>query len=127
MDLLKINDCVAEARILEKYKGLVFQDPDTEVNFTVHGENLEFHRGNKDGGWHLISNLSDESVEDKGFTIGEVITGMIADSVQRPGVEIIRAEDSEGTELGTYIQDLGDDEEELDRSWQISEGLQLSV
>ena len=43
-ELLKQNDCVAEAMFLEKYKGLVFWDPDTKVNFTIHKDNLEFRR-----------------------------------------------------------------------------------
>jgi len=111
-----MNDCVAEARILEKYRGLVFWDPDTEANFTVHEDNLEFHRG-KDGGWHLIGNSSDESVEDEGFAIGEMIIGMIADTEQRPGVEIIREEEEEEvTELGTDIWATDEVEEEADTS-----------
>ena len=35
--LLQANDCVAEARILEKYKELVFYDPDTKKTFKVWG------------------------------------------------------------------------------------------
>ena len=31
VELLKMNDCVAEAKLLEKYKDLVFYDPDTQV------------------------------------------------------------------------------------------------
>ena len=88
-EILKKNDCVAEARLLEKYKDLVFFDPDTQVNFTVHGDNLEFRRG-KDGGWNLIGNSSDDGVEDEGFAIGEMIIDMIADTQQGPAVEIIR-------------------------------------
>ena len=110
-----MNDCVAEARILEKYKGLVFWDPDTEANFTVHEENLEFHRG-KDGGWHLIGNSSNVNVEDEGFAIGEMIIGMIADTVQRQGVEIIREEEVELTELADDVWANEEVEEEPDRS-----------
>ena len=32
-ELLQVNDCVAEACILEKYKDLVFYDPDTKKTF----------------------------------------------------------------------------------------------
>jgi len=49
-DILKMNDCVAEARILEKYKGLVFWDPDTEANFTVHEETSDFTGVKMEGG-----------------------------------------------------------------------------
>jgi len=41
-DLLKKNDCVMEAMLLEKYKGIVFWDTDIKVTFTVHEDNLEF-------------------------------------------------------------------------------------
>jgi len=119
-EVLKTNDCVAEARILEKYKALVSRDPDTKVNFIVHDDNLHFCRG-KDGGWHLIGNSSDESVEDEGFVIGEMVIGMIAETEQRPGVEIIHGEEEETTELArdVWAKDNDEDEvddEELDRS-----------
>ena len=44
-ELLQVNDCVAEARILEKYKDLLIFDPDTGKNVKVWGRNLEFHKG----------------------------------------------------------------------------------
>ena len=40
--------------------------PDTNVDFTVQRDKLEFCRG-KEGGWNLIGNSSDESVEDGGL------------------------------------------------------------
>ena len=114
-DLLKMNDCVVEAKILEKYKGLIFWDPDTEANFTVHEENFKFHRG-KVGGWHLIGNLSDESVEDEGFAIGEMIIGIIANTEQRSGVEIIRKGEVELTELADDVWANEEVEEEPEHS-----------
>ena len=48
-ELLKKNDCMVEAMLLEKHNGLVFWDPDTKVNFIIHGDNLEF-RCEKVGG-----------------------------------------------------------------------------
>ena len=60
-EFLKKNDCVTEAMLLEKYKGLVFWGPDTKVDFTVQRDKLEFFHG-KEGGWNLIGNSSDESV-----------------------------------------------------------------
>jgi hypothetical protein len=38
----KKNDCVAEARLLAKYRGLVFVDPVTEKTFSVYEKNMEF-------------------------------------------------------------------------------------
>ena len=41
-ELLNKNDGVIKAMLLDKYKDMVFWDPDTKVNFTVHEDNLEF-------------------------------------------------------------------------------------
>ena len=97
MELLKKNDCAVEAMFLEKYKGLVFWDPDTKVNFTIHKDNLEFRRGKGDG-WNLIGNSSDESVKDEGFAIGGMIIGMIAETEQAKGVEVILVDETEEDE-----------------------------
>jgi len=35
---------VSDVLLLEKYEGLLFLDLDTNVNFTVHEDNLEFRR-----------------------------------------------------------------------------------
>ena len=32
------KDCVAKARLLEKYKNLVFYDPEDKITFTVNDE-----------------------------------------------------------------------------------------
>ena len=59
IELLQVNDCVAEARILEKYKDLLFYDLDTKKTFNVWGGNSEFHKGShrtvyqKVGGWFV--------------------------------------------------------------------------
>ena len=66
-ELLQVNDCVAEARILEKYKDLMFFDPDTGKTFKAWGGNLEFHRGSQrtgvEKGWGLVCN-NEESKEE---------------------------------------------------------------
>ena len=104
VELLKMNDCVTEAKLLEEYKGHVFNDPDTQVNFTVHADNLEICIG-KEGGWNLIRNYLDDGVEDEGFAIGEIIIEMIDDLQQGPEVEIIRMNEEveEDTALGGNI------------------------
>ena len=43
--LLDKNDVAAEIRLLEKYKNMVFYDPDNECMYTVHAENLGWQRG----------------------------------------------------------------------------------
>ncbi len=51
----KKNDCVAEAQLLAKYKGLVFCDSDSEKSFSIWEQNMEFRRGRgNDGSWLLF-------------------------------------------------------------------------
>jgi hypothetical protein len=38
----KKNDCVGEAQLLAKYKGLVFRDPDTLKTYYICEDNMEF-------------------------------------------------------------------------------------
>jgi hypothetical protein len=37
----KNNDVVAETQLLQKYKGLVFHDPDTDNGFCIYDQNME--------------------------------------------------------------------------------------
>ena len=46
-DLIQVNDCVVEARLLEEYKDFLFFDPDTGKTYKVWGGNLEFYRGSQ--------------------------------------------------------------------------------
>ena len=75
-ELLEVNDCVAEARLLEKYRDLMFLDPDTNKTFKVWGGNLEYHRGSRKRGitkgWGLV--CIDENGEEEGWLLnGDVI------------------------------------------------------
>ncbi len=62
-ELLEVNDCVAEEQLLEKYRDLMFLDPDTNKTFKVWGGNLEYHRGSrkrcitKVGGWFVLMRM----------------------------------------------------------------------
>ena len=47
--LLRKNCPVVEARLLEKYKGLVMYDPDEKITYIVH-EGIFFMRGGRVGG-----------------------------------------------------------------------------
>ena len=90
-DNLMSNDCAIEACLLEKYQNLVFYDPDTGTTFTVASENLEFHRGRKGGGWHLICESSDNSNELEPFDIS-LANHLIGETPQEDSVEIIHGE-----------------------------------
>jgi hypothetical protein len=81
------NDCVAEARLLAKYKGLVFVDPDTEKTFSVYEKNMEFWRG-RNNGWFVLA-LSSEDEDCEAFSL-ELACEVIGDTPQANGIMVIR-------------------------------------
>ncbi len=68
MELRNKNDSIAEARLLQKYKGLVYVDPDSNNTFSVCNKNMEYCRraGN---GWFVIAVCAVEGVEDEPFAL----------------------------------------------------------
>jgi len=90
----KKNDCVSEAQLLAKYKGLVFRDPDTQKLYYVCDQNMEFRRG-KGQGWYLIGvwvdnpDPGDEDLEP--YTL-ELACELIAEYPQKDGVQVLREE-----------------------------------
>ncbi len=86
----KKNDCVAEAMLLAKYKGLVFVDLDTEKTFTVYEKNMEFRRG-RNNGWFVLAVCSDQndSKDCEAFSL-EVACEVIEDTPQADGIMVIR-------------------------------------
>ena len=51
-----LNDCVAEARLLAKYKELIFHDPTIDSLFSICNKNMSFDLGDAIGnGWILIT------------------------------------------------------------------------
>ena len=99
-EILKKNDCVAEAQLLSKYKDLVFYDMDNEATFVVWNKNMEYHRANRkagvEGRWALIyvTPDADKDGEGEAWAICEEIIEMIATMEQAPGVEIIHHKES---------------------------------
>jgi len=51
-------------RLLKKYSGLVFYDPDTKKTFSVLEKNMEFHPG-KNKGWSLLGVCVKPGAEDE--------------------------------------------------------------
>ena len=88
---LMINDCTVEAQFLQKYKNLVFHDPDNNQVYTVFGDNLEFHRRSKKkgvtGGWGLIC-MGKDGIEEA-FEICKMTIDLIAEHPQEEGIKII--------------------------------------
>lgn len=111
-ELLEVNDCVAEARLLEKYRDLMFLDPDTNKTFKVWGGNLEYHRGSRKRGitkgWGLV--CIDENGEEEGWLLNKDVIELIGLHSQEGGVQIIR----NGDEL---VQNTGGDENTGREDW----------
>jgi hypothetical protein len=82
----KKNDPVAEAKLIAKYKGLVFCDPDTGNAFTVWHKYLEFRSG-KGGGWFVIGECADDPNEIllEPFTLG-LACELIWEAEQKNGI-----------------------------------------
>ena len=86
-----------EAKYLNKYKSLVFLDPDTCWIFTVASEHLKHQQG-KRGGWYVIGKPNDDNHKMEGFGI-ELANELIANTPQADDVEIIRLDANQQGEL----------------------------
>jgi hypothetical protein len=56
------NDIVHETRLLHKYGGLKWVDPDTDIMFVVDTTNMDWH-GKRSGGWHAIALREDGQMD----------------------------------------------------------------
>jgi hypothetical protein len=86
-DARKKNDCVSEALLLQKYKGLVLHAPDSGNDFCILHQNMEYHRGIGNG-WFLLGVCAEDGVEDEAFTL-ELACEMIGDTPQKDGVQVV--------------------------------------
>ncbi len=89
----KKNDCVAEAQLLAKYKGLVFLDPNTGKSFWIWEQNMEFRQG-RGNGWFLVDVCADDEDNNKAFTL-EIACELIGETTQRDGVQVIHQNEEE--------------------------------
>ncbi len=83
----KKKDCVSEALLLQKYKGLVFHDPDSGNDFSIWQQNMEFCHG-RGNGWFLLGVCAENGVEDEAFTL-ELACKMIGDTPQKDGIQVV--------------------------------------
>ena len=82
------NDCVAEAQLLAKHKGLVFRDPNSEKSFLIWEQNMEFcrERGN---GLFLVAVCADDD-DDKNETFSlETACILIAETPEKDGIQVV--------------------------------------
>ena len=50
-DIIEVNDPVNQARLLEKYGGMAWHDPDNNINFTACTEKMYFNRTRNEKGY----------------------------------------------------------------------------
>ena len=81
--------CVAEVRLLNKYKNMDFYYPDDEVTRTVYSRNLTYVKKNfgengSRSGWVLLGTHPDDNNDDKiqSFFISDFVVYLIADTQQ---------------------------------------------
>jgi hypothetical protein len=86
----KKNDCVLEALLLQKYKGLVFHDPNSGNDFCIWQHNIEFRRGRGNGKF-LLGVCAEDGVEDEAFTL-ELACDMIGDTPQKDCIQVVHQE-----------------------------------
>ncbi len=89
MELRNKNDSIAEACLLQNYKGLVFADSDSKITFSVCDKNMEYRRGVRNG-WFVIAVCAVEGVEDEPFAL-ELACELIGETSQVSGVKVIRS------------------------------------
>ena len=89
----KKKDVVAEAKLLAKYKGLVFRDPDTDNSaFKVWEENLEYRSG-RGGGWFVIGECDDDPDQQRSEAFSlEIACELIGETEQEDGIQVIQKE-----------------------------------
>ena len=89
------NEAVCEAKLLAKYKGLVFRDPDNNnCAFKVKvlwDENMEYRLGRDGGGWFVIADCNDdpENPFQEPFTL-EIACELIGETDQEEGIQVIK-------------------------------------
>jgi hypothetical protein len=81
-ECIKDKDAVAEVRLLEKYKGLAFFDPEDKITYTIESKNMEWFRASKkkgiDDGWYVVATSDDDDIES--FMIEDELYQQIVDT-----------------------------------------------
>ncbi|KAL7553442.1 hypothetical protein ACHAWF_016725 [Thalassiosira exigua] len=91
-EILKINDCVAEAKLLEKYKGLVFFNPDNKYHYTICSNNLEFFK-DRNGDRCVIGVPADDKLEDEPFFIDKLVHDLVIETPHEAHIRVIAPDD----------------------------------
>jgi hypothetical protein len=89
-EVRKKNECVSEALLLQKYKGLVFHDPNSGNNVCIWHQHIEFRLG-RGNGWFLLGVYAEDGEEDLAFKL-ELAHEIIGDTPQKDGIQVVHQE-----------------------------------
>ncbi len=78
---------MSEALLLQKYKCIVFHDPDSGNDCCIWQQNIEFRCGRRNG-WFLLGVCMEDDVEDEAFTL-ELACEMIGETPQTNGIQVV--------------------------------------
>ncbi len=81
---------MSEAFLLQKYKGLVFHDPNSGNDFCIWQQNMEFLWG-RGNGWFLLGVCAEDGVEDETFRL-ELGCEMIGETHPKNGIQVVHQE-----------------------------------
>jgi hypothetical protein len=89
-DTRMTNDAVAEARLIQKYKRLVFHDSDIGTTFLIYDQNMEFRQGRGNGWFLLAVSANDEGNEEEMETfLLELACELIGATSHKRGVWVV--------------------------------------
>jgi hypothetical protein len=80
------NDSVAEAKLLQKYQGMRWFDPDEDEFFTADDCNMEYKGGRQGGGWCVIG-IADGDGDLESWPI-DVVIDQMASVEQEPALNV---------------------------------------
>jgi len=92
--------------LLTKYKGLVFNDPDSGSTFSVWDRNMEFRRG-RGNGWFVVGVSADKPVDEscnEPFSLEMACELIGATKQTKEGVKVLQNKWSRnGTWIGVFL------------------------
>ena len=92
--------------MLTKYKGLVFNDPDSGSTFSVWDRNMEFRRG-RGNGWFVVGVSADKPVDEscnEPFSLEMACELIGATKQTKEGVKVLQKKWSRnGTWIGVFL------------------------
>ena len=90
---MKKNDPVQELRLLQKYKDLVFYNPDNQVKFVICHGNMDYQRGLNGGCMAIGIPTDDSGFDEEPFQLGDMLIGMIANTDKAENITMMQLDE----------------------------------